>query len=48
MPSKETKILQFNEYKKPDKAKFIICANIECLKEILKIHVQQNLGKIFH
>ena len=33
MPSEETKILEFNQYQKSDKAPFIICADLECLKE---------------
>ena len=31
MPSKDTKILQFNKYRKSDKVPFIIFANLECL-----------------
>ena len=31
MPSKDTKILEFNQ--NPDKALSIICADLECLKE---------------
>ena len=33
MPSEDTKILEFNEYKKPDKASFIIYADLECTIE---------------
>ena len=33
MPSKDTKILEFNQYKKSDKALFIIYADLECLIE---------------
>ena len=33
MPSKNTKILEFNQYKKSDKAPFIIYADLECLTE---------------
>ena len=33
MPSEDTKILEFNQYKKSDKAPFIIYADIECLIE---------------
>ena len=33
MPSEETKILELNQYQKPDKAPFIIYANLECLIE---------------
>ena len=32
MPSEDTKILEFNQYKKPDKA-VIIYADLECLIE---------------
>ena len=45
MPSEDTKILEFNQYQKSNKARF---ADIECLiekinlcKKILKIHSQQ-------
>ena len=31
MPSKDTKILQFNQYPKTDKASFIIYADLECI-----------------
>ena len=47
MPSEDTKILEFDQYKKSDKAPFIIYAGLECLikklmnvKIILKIHLQ--------
>ena len=33
MPSKDTKILEFNQYKKSDKAPFFIYADLECLLE---------------
>ena len=33
MPSKDTKILEFNQYQKSDKAPFIIYADLECLIE---------------
>ena len=33
MPSEETKKLEFNQYQKPDKALFIIYADLECLIE---------------
>ena len=33
MPSEHTKILEFNQYLKPDKAPFIIYADLECLME---------------
>ena len=45
MPVEDTKILEFNQYQKSDKAPFIIYADLECLienidgfKKILKIH----------
>ena len=31
MPSEDTKILEFNQYQKSDKAPFIIYADLECL-----------------
>ena len=33
MPSENTKILEFNQYQKFDKALFIFYADLECLKE---------------
>ena len=33
MPSDDTKILEFNQYEKPDKAPFIIYADLECIIE---------------
>ena len=33
MPSEDTKILEFNQYKKFDKAPFIIYASFACLME---------------
>ena len=33
MPSEDTKILEFNQYQKSDKASFIIYADLECLIE---------------
>ena len=33
MPSEDTKILKFNQYKKSDKAPYIIYAGLECLIE---------------
>ena len=53
MPSKDTKILEFNPYQKSDKASFIIYADLACIIEnrrlmdvkiILKIHLQQKKG----
>ena len=48
MPSEDTKILEFNQNQKYDKAPLIICADLECItkwlmgvKIILKIHLQQ-------
>ena len=33
MPSEDTEILEYNQYQKPDKAPFVICADLECLIE---------------
>ena len=33
MPSEDTKILEFNQYQKSDKAPFIIYANLKCIIE---------------
>ena len=33
MPSEDTKILEFNQYQKSDKAPFIIYADLECVIE---------------
>ena len=33
LPSGDTKIIEFNQYKKSDKAPFIIYADLECLIE---------------
>ena len=33
MPSEDTKILEFNQYKKSDKAPFIIYADLDCMTE---------------
>ena len=33
MPSKDTKILGFNQYQKSDKASFTIYADLECIIE---------------
>ena len=48
MPSDDTKILEFNQYQKSDKAPFIIYKDLEFIiekidrcKKILKIHLQQ-------
>ena len=48
MPSDDTKILEFNQYQKSDKAPFIIYADLECLIERVygfknnpEIHLQQ-------
>ena len=35
MPSKDTAILEFNQYKKSDKVSFIIYAGVACLTEII-------------
>ena len=48
MPSEDTKILEFHQYQKFDKAPFLICENctfviekIDLCKNNLKIHLQQ-------
>ena len=33
MPSKDTKVLEFNQYQKSDKAPFVIYADLECIIE---------------
>ena len=33
MPSEDTKIIEFNQYQKSDKAPFIIYADLECIIE---------------
>ena len=33
MPSRDTNILQFNQYQKPDKVPFVIYADLECIME---------------
>ena len=33
MPSEDTKIIEFNQYKKSDKAPFIINPDLECIME---------------
>ena len=33
MPSEDTKILEFNEYKESDKTPFVVYAGLECLIE---------------
>ena len=55
IPSEDTKISEFIQYQKPDKAFFIIHADFKCLIEkidglkiILKIHSQQNQANIFY
>ena len=47
MPSDDTKILDFNQYQKSDKAPFILYVDLECIIEKLmnvkiipKIHLQ--------
>ena len=40
MPSEDTKILEFNQYQKSDKAPFVICSDLECL--IKKIDGSKN------
>ena len=48
MPSEDTKILEFNQYQKYDKTRFIIYADLEFIRKILmdiktimKIHLHQ-------
>ena len=48
MPFEDTIILEFNQYQKPDKAPFIIYADLECIiektdgcKNNPEIHLQQ-------
>ena len=55
MPSEDTKMLQFNQYKKSDKAPFIIYADLECIiekidgcKYNLKVHLQPKYVIMFH
>ena len=55
MPSEETKILEFNQYKKSDEVPFIIYADLQCIKEKIdgcknnpEIHLQQKETNIFH
>ena len=43
MPSKDTKILEFNQYQKSDKAPFIIDEDIESIKE--KIDRCENISE---
>ena len=33
MPSEDTKILEFDQYQKPDKSPFITYADLECITE---------------
>ena len=35
MPSEDPKILEFNQYQKPDQAPFLTYANLKCLIEII-------------
>ena len=37
MPSEDTRILEFNQYGKSDKAPFIIYADLECIAEKIEI-----------
>ena len=53
MPSEDTKILQFNQYLKSNRAPFIIYEDLEQkrlmdVKIILKIHLQQKQMNTFH
>ena len=38
MPSEETKMLEFNQNKKSDKAPFIIYTGLECLIDVEVVH----------
>ena len=46
MPSEDTKILEFNQYQKSDKASFIIYADFEYLMQ--KKYLRQEQANIFH
>ena len=35
MPSEDTKMLEFNQYQKSDKAPFITYADLECILEMI-------------
>ena len=55
MPVEDTKILEFNQYQKSNKAAFVIYVDPECLIEkmmnvkiIVKVHTQQKKANIFH
>ena len=55
MSSEDTKILEFSQYQKSDKAPFIIFADLECkieklmhVKVILKTCLQQRYVNMFH
>ena len=39
MSSEDTKILEFNQYQKSDKAPFIIYADLECIATHLQLHL---------
>ena len=45
MPSEDTKILEFNQYKKSDEPSFIIYADLKCLidSKILEFNQYKNL-----
>ena len=54
MPSEDTKVLEFNQYRKSDKASFIIYADLECIIENIDGYKNnpensftKNLSKIF-
>ena len=51
MPSEDTKIIEFNQYQKSDKAPFIIYADLECIIEKTdgcKIISTTNISDILH
>ena len=51
MPSEDTKILEFNQYQKSDKAPFIIYADLECIIEKIngcKNNPENSSTTLFH
>ena len=51
MPSEDTKILEFNQYQKFDKALFINFSDLECIMKKVdwcKNHPQEKWANIFH
>ena len=43
-PSEDTKILEFNQYQKSDKATFIVYADLECIIKKVDGYLQQKLA----